>query len=172
MSVHDHLIERSRLLLDTARFVTLSTIDAAGEPWASTVNYVARPAPLRLVWYSMREARHSVNIAAHPGVAASIFRTDLGEASPLGLDGAQLTGLCRAVPADELPDVSAHWYERNFPDPAVRADWMLPLTEFMGDGPRRFYELRVTGWWLFDFDRWQTDKVDSRIAVPLADLLA
>lgn len=170
MSVHDRLIARSRLLLDTARFVTLSTVDAAGDPWASTVNYVARPGPLRLVWYSMREARHSVNIAAHPRVAASIFRTDLGEDALFGLDGVQLTGVCRAIPADELPEASAYWYEHNFPDPAVRADWMLPLTEFCADGPRRFYELRVTEWWLLDIDRWLTDRVDCRIAVPQAEL--
>lgn len=57
-------------------------------PWASTVNYVPFPVDpaspsLRRVWYTMRAARHSRDIEAHPAIAAAIFRTDLGDASPI-----------------------------------------------------------------------------------------
>lgn len=161
---------RSRGLLDRARFVTLATSGPAG-PWSSTVNYVVLYRPLRLVWYSLRDARHSVNIAGRSQVAGSIFRTGLtGADAPSGIpiDGAQFIGECHEVTADELPAYYDRYYESNFPDPAVRAEWLLPLDEFRTDGPRRFYRLDIDRWWLYDAQRWTQDKHDTRIEVPVA----
>ncbi|WP_327118593.1 pyridoxamine 5'-phosphate oxidase family protein [Nocardia sp. NBC_01730] len=161
---------RSRVLLDRARFVTLATSGPAG-PWSSTVNYVVLHQPLRLLWYSLRDARHSMNIAGSPQVAGSIFLTGLtGSDAPSGIpiDGAQFTGECREVTADELPAYYDRYYESNFPDPAVRAEWMLPLDEFHTDGPRRFYRLDIDRWWLYDAQRWTEDKHDTRIEVSVA----
>jgi uncharacterized protein YhbP (UPF0306 family) len=164
------LVHRSDLILDRARFVTLAT-SGPGGPWASTVNYVALRRPLRMMWYSLRSAQHSVNLAAHPGVSGSLFLTGLtGADAPAGIpiDGAQFTGECREVTADELPEYHRNYYQSNFPDPAVREQWMLPLDEFRGNGPRRFYRLDIDRWWLYDAQRWTVDKHDSRVEVPVA----
>ncbi|MEV5650496.1 pyridoxamine 5'-phosphate oxidase family protein [Nocardia sp. NPDC052254] len=166
------LVTRSRLLLDRARFVTLATSGPSG-PWSSTVNYVVLADPLRLLWYSLREAQHSRNITVCPQVSGSLFLSGLtGTEAPSGIpiDGAQFTGSCREVTAAELPAAHQYYYETNFPDPGVRADWMLPLAEFQGEGPRRFYRLDIDRWWLYDAQRWTEDKHDSRIEVRTADL--
>ncbi|MCI2422507.1 pyridoxamine 5'-phosphate oxidase family protein [Saccharopolyspora sp. K220] len=163
------LVKRSRHLVDNAHFLTLAT-QGSGGPWASTVNYVALPGPLRLLWYSNRHARHSVNLTEQPRVSASMFLTGLsGSHAPSGipLDGAQLTGVAREVPAGELAFFYDRYYELNFPDPEERLRWRLPQDEFRDDGPRRFYILTVDRWWLLDADRWATDKHDARIEVPV-----
>lgn len=167
------LMERAELLLRTTRFVTLATLAEDGEPWASTVNYVLRIDGVpRLIWYSMREARHSRAIDAHPLTTGSLFRTDLGPSAPLGLDGLQFTGWARAVDGGRLQAVRDHYYHLNFPDEAVRRQWMLPEQQFREDGPRRFYELAIKDWWLLDVERWLRDKVDQRIALPSPELFA
>lgn len=168
----DALLDRSRLLLHTARFMTLATLSAGGEPWASTVNYVCRAEPLKLIWYSMRDALHSRNLEAGAVVSGSISRYDLGAASPIGLDGAQFVSECRVLDSEEAHAAHRHYYERNFPDELVRRQWMLPIEEFVGTGHRRFYEATITRWWLFDIERWLRDKQDRRVEVPLSTLAA
>ncbi|MGW7519513.1 pyridoxamine 5'-phosphate oxidase family protein [Streptomyces sp. NPDC054796] len=158
------LRERSNVLIENARFMTLATQGADG-PWASTVNYVPLREPLRLLWYSLRRSRHSRNIETHPEVSGSLFMTGLD--TQLTLDGAQFTATAEAVGADRLAELSDWYYARNFPDETVRAQWRLPREEFTGDGPRRFYLLTVHEWWLLDVDQWLVDMNDQRIAVPL-----
>lgn len=162
--------QRSRTLLESARFMTLATVSPGGEPWASTVNYVCQREPLKLIWYSMRDAAHSRNIGANAAVSASIFRYDLGTASPIGLDGVQLAGECRAIPDAEVEQTHQHYYQRNFPDALIRRQWMLPVEQFRGGGARRFYELSVARWWLLDIECWLQDKRDRRIELPLSQL--
>ncbi|NUS74211.1 MAG: pyridoxamine 5'-phosphate oxidase family protein [Corynebacteriales bacterium] len=164
--------KRSRFLLENARFVTLATSGPAGI-WASTVNYVVLPNPLRLLWYSLKTARHSLNIAAQPYISGSLFLTGLtGSNAPSGIpiDGAQLTGTCHEVSGPEATEHHREYYERNFPDPAIREQWLLPLSDFRDEGPRRFYSLRVNDWWLYDADRWLVDKHDTRVEVPLSTI--
>ncbi|WP_411140439.1 pyridoxamine 5'-phosphate oxidase family protein [Streptomyces sp. x-80] len=162
----ERLAERSHHLLSTARFMTLATCDGTS-PWASTVNFVALHAPLRLLYYSLRTARHSLNIEHHPRVAGSMFLTGL---PGFGLDGAQFTGLCRPIETNTLTEHHQLYYTLNFPDENDRRQWLLPPPEFRDEGPRRFYTLEVTQWWLLDIDRWLVDKHDQRVAVPLQAL--
>ncbi|MFE6103626.1 pyridoxamine 5'-phosphate oxidase family protein [Streptomyces laurentii] len=157
------LAERSDALIENARFMTLATSGPDGA-WASTVNYVPLRDPLRLLWYSLREARHSRNIAATPRLSGSIFLTGLD--SRLTLDGAQFTAEAEEVGPDRLDALSEWYYQRNFPDEEVRSRWRLPLEEFRGAGPRRFYLLTVREWWLLDVDGWLEDMNDRRVAVP------
>lgn len=163
------LRERTSRLLDTAAFITLATCNDAGVPWASTVNYVVLRSPLRIIWYSMIRAQHSINIKRQPLLSGSIFRTDLGEASPpAGLDGLQLLGDGRALSNEEVKDIHALYYQLNFPDPEVRKSWELPLEDFLEGGMRRFYELRPHSLWLLDLDQWREDKVDQRVEVDIS----
>lgn len=165
------LSQRANRLLDTTSFITLATYNDARTPWASTVNYVVLRSPLRLVWYSMAQAQHSINIERHPLLSGSIFRTDLGDSSPpAGLDGLQLLGDGRSLPDGEARDMHSLYYRLNFPDPDARQAWELPMEEFLEGGPRRFYEIRPRSLWLLDLDQWREDKVDRRIAVDIAML--
>ncbi|AZE47014.1 hypothetical protein C4K04_1322 [Pseudomonas chlororaphis] len=172
MSELASLSQRSRTLLSTARFMTLATASTRGSPWASTINYVCLREPLKLIWYSSRDAVHSRNIADRAGISATVFRSDLGEISPIGLDGGQLVGECRAIVGAEVEEIHQHYYEQNFPDVLARQQWMLPIDQFQGEGVRRFYELSIERWWLFDIERWLQDKQDSRVEVPLSELSA
>ncbi|MEV3961427.1 hypothetical protein AB0M34_11080 [Nocardia sp. NPDC050193] len=166
--------ERSRYLLDRARFCTLATEGPDG-PWAATVNFVARHRPLQLVWYSLREAEHSMRIAARPRVSGTMFVTGLsGAEAPAGIpiDGAQFVGSCQEVGAEELPEFYEYYYVTNFPDARERAQWALPIDTFRGDGPRRFYRLEIDRWWLYDAQRWTADKHDRRFEVGLSEITA
>ncbi|TDD29610.1 hypothetical protein E1287_30720 [Actinomadura sp. KC06] len=118
--------------------MTLATSDPCGA-WAATVNYVPLREPLRLLWYSLRRVRHSRNIESGSRVSGSVF----------------LTGL----------PVAAVYYDRNFPDEGVRRQWRLPLDEFQGASPRRFYMIIIDASWLIDIDQWLIEKNDQRVAV-------
>lgn len=160
--------ERCLRLLNTTRFVTLATVSADGEAWASTVNYVYRSETQTLLWYSMSDARHSRNIEQVSVLSGSLFRTDLGaEAPPVGLDGIQFCGTARSVPDDEVQSAHESYYRINFPDERIRAQWVLPLAEFKQSEKRSFYELTIEQLWLLDLDRWSYDKNDQRIEVVL-----
>ncbi|TDD28862.1 pyridoxamine 5'-phosphate oxidase family protein [Actinomadura sp. KC06] len=155
-----------RRLLDQGRFTTLATTDGTA-PWASTVNFVPLRDPLRLVWYSMRDSQHSRNIETEPAVSGSIYLTGL---PGFGLDGLQFEGRAHAVPSNQVEDIHDRYYRLNFPDEADRRAWILPVQEFHGDGPRRFYIAEITRLWLLDIDRWLHDKHDRRLEVPLTAL--
>ncbi|MCW2254739.1 hypothetical protein M2263_000830 [Providencia alcalifaciens] len=48
--------------------------------------------------------------------------------------------------------------------------WIPPLAEFKGEGSRRFYELKVTEWWILDIDGWLETRQDRRVLVDLSAL--
>ncbi|CNH32469.1 Pyridoxamine 5'-phosphate oxidase [Yersinia kristensenii] len=164
-------VERSLYLLQSARFFTLASRSLDGRVWASTVNYVPVFTPLRVIWCSMRLSRHSENIRQYSQVSGSVFRTDLQDAPPPGLDGAQFIGISREIPTDESAEFYDYFSHYNFPDEAIRAEWMPPLSEFTGNGLRRFYELTISEWWLLDIDQWQVTREDRRIAVNIDTLI-
>lgn len=162
------LTKRGLFLLDNAQFATLAT--RGGDlPWASTVSYVHLTDPPRLLWYSAGAARHSRNLTIEPRVSASFFMTGLPGA---GLDGAQVIGTCREAPPETVDQIHRAFYELKFPDEDVRAEWILPVEQFTGDGPRRFYLLHIERFWLFDIDRWLVDKHDGRVELDLTQLHA
>ncbi|WP_230492850.1 hypothetical protein [Martelella alba] len=138
-----------------------------GLTWAATLNHVVCYNPLRLIWYSMKQAVHSEHIRRRAAVAGSIFFDNRPELSFLGLDGAQFTGEAREIPYQECQAVHHYYYEHNFTDPAIREKWLIDVDEFHNAGPRRFYELTINAWWLLDLDGWAINKEDRRIAVPL-----
>ena len=62
----------ARAIVDGNRYMTLSTADAGGMPWASPV-WFAAASYSELFWVSKPGARHSQNIAARPEVGIVIF---------------------------------------------------------------------------------------------------
>ncbi|HEX6342125.1 pyridoxamine 5'-phosphate oxidase family protein [Umezawaea sp.] len=63
--------DRVRHLLGTGRRATLATTDGT-TPWIDTVDVTVLRDPLRLLWRSPREARHSRDVATHPDVSGIV----------------------------------------------------------------------------------------------------
>ncbi|WP_020496617.1 hypothetical protein [Sciscionella marina] len=70
----------------------------------------------------------------------------------------------------ELTEHADYFYTRKFPDEQVRAPWQRPLSEYHGEGHRRFYEVTVGEWWLLGLGHWAATMNDQRIEVDLAAL--
>jgi len=66
-----------REIIDANRYMTLSTADAQGNPWASPV-WFAHIDYREFLWISDPEARHSRNLAERAEIAIVIFDSSLG----------------------------------------------------------------------------------------------
>lgn len=65
------LAAQAQRIIAANKYLTLSTADASGRPWATPVYFT--PDGERYLWLSSPEARHSRNIAERPDVAFTIF---------------------------------------------------------------------------------------------------
>ena len=68
----DELAATARRIVAANKYLTLSTADAFGRPWASPV-YFTPAGDRRYLWVSSPAARHSKNIANRADVAFTIF---------------------------------------------------------------------------------------------------
>jgi uncharacterized protein YhbP (UPF0306 family) len=68
----------ARQIIDSNRYLTLATADAAGRPWASPVWY-AHEDYTSFFWVSRPQARHSRNIVSRATVSAVIFDSTVAE---------------------------------------------------------------------------------------------
>lgn len=158
---------RTRRLLDVAEYVTLATVSATGEPWASTLHYVWAGDPLRLFFVSTRDTTHGRNIAARPRVSGSVFATGVpGELELAPVEGAQFEGVCTELSAGELASWQPYFFTVLFPDPAVREKWALPPEAFGPGRAHGFYAITVERWWLIDLRTWADDRIDRRVELP------
>ncbi|MGH4032901.1 pyridoxamine 5'-phosphate oxidase family protein [Actinomycetota bacterium Odt1-20B] len=175
MTADDDLLKRSRHLLDTARYVHLATASEQGEPWAATLEYAWFADPLRLVFGSATDSRHSHDVWARPQVSGSLFRTDGTNTTDTtvdftSIDGAQFTGRCTEIPPDRLATYYEDFYATVFPDPRRRAEWQLPSSLLQHPAPHRLYLVEIDRWWLIDTRTWAEDRIDRRIEVPVGHL--
>ncbi|MEU0084682.1 pyridoxamine 5'-phosphate oxidase family protein [Streptomyces sp. NPDC006274] len=169
----DSMVDRTRRLLDEARYLNLATVSPDGRPWVATMEYAWLGDPLRFLFGSARGSRHSRDIASSPQISGSLF---LG-AGAAGLDiaavdGAQFTGTCAEVPAGDLGRYHSAFYEAVFPDAAERARWALPPTSLRAPADHRLYLIEVERWWLIDTRTWEHDRIDRRVELPVEELLA
>ncbi|MBE8516147.1 pyridoxamine 5'-phosphate oxidase family protein [Amycolatopsis sp. H6(2020)] len=157
------LAARTTRLLDRARYLTLATVSPDGSPWAAVLQYAWLPSPLRFVFGSATESRHSRNIAANPTVSGSLFTADTADFT--AVDGAQFTGRCAEIGLDALDDYHGPFYEHVFPDTQQRTEWSLPPSSLLGAAPHRLYLIEVDRWWLVDTSTWAEDRIDRRVEV-------
>lgn len=163
----DEAAGRSRRLLDEAKFLTLATVSTNGYPWAAVLQYAWLANPLRFLFGSAIQARHSRDIATRPRVSGSLFVTG---GSLLAVDGAQFTGTCRELTTEELGRHHATFYDAVLPDARDRAEWTLPESALAEPAPHRLYVIEVDEWWLVDTRTWAQDRIDRRVRVSLACL--
>jgi pyridoxine/pyridoxamine 5'-phosphate oxidase len=85
----------ARTIIDSNRYMTLSTADASGLPWVSPV-WFATVDCRRFFWVSDPDARHSRNLASRPQLAIVIFDSTVavGDAQPVYMSSVaeELTG--------------------------------------------------------------------------------
>ena len=167
MTVVDDLAARTRRLLAEARYLSLATVSTDEHPWSAVLQYAWLPGPLRFIFGSATQSRHSRDITARPLVAGSLY-TAGGEL--MAVDGAQFTGVCRELSAEEVERYHATFYDAVLPDARDRAEWTLPVSALVAPAPHRLYLIEVEQWWLVDTRTWAEDRIDRRVEVPLSEL--
>src|ERR1700754_7813 len=141
-------VSHALTLLAENRYVVLATADADGNPWATPV-WFAHDGLDRLVWVSWPGAQHSLNIAARPDVALTVF--DSG-ATPG--DGAAFYATARAA---ECPDQQVDAALATF-DARSRAHSLdqrfgsWERARVTGEARLRLYVADVVDAWVLDQD--------------------
>ncbi|WP_232668340.1 pyridoxamine 5'-phosphate oxidase family protein [Pseudonocardia sp. TRM90224] len=139
-------------------YMVLATADEHGAPWASPVFFRSDDAH-DLLWVSSPTSRHSLNIAARPQVAATIFDSTV----PVG----QAQAVYVAGTAEQLPDSAADTVVATL-NRGLPAGKHLDADGLRGAGVIRAYRLVVAERFLLvrGSDPRTTNPVDSRITVP------
>jgi uncharacterized protein YhbP (UPF0306 family) len=163
----DGFARRSRRLLEEARYLTLATVSTDGRPWSAVLQYAWLPDPLRFLFGSAIQSRHSRDIATRPRISGSLF---VAGDSLMDVDGAQFSGTCQELSPEDVERYHATFYDALFPDAQDRAEWALPQSELLPPAEHRLYLIEVDDWWLIDTRTWAEDRIDRRVKVPLTEL--
>jgi len=163
----DNLAERTRRLLNEAKYLSLATVSTDEHPWSAVLQYAWLAAPLRFLFGSAVQSRHSTDIATRPLVSGSLY---VAGNELLSVDGAQFSGVCRELTTAEVELYHATFYDAVLPDAQDRAEWTLPVSALVAPAPHRLYLIEVEQWWLVDTRTWAEDRIDRRVKMPLSDL--
>ena len=91
----EDLGDRARSVIDANRYMALGTVDKAGQPWVSPV-WFATEDYRNFHWVSSPDAKHSLNLAAHPEVAIAIYDSSVpvggAQAAYMKGEAGELTG--------------------------------------------------------------------------------
>ncbi|MEV4663163.1 pyridoxamine 5'-phosphate oxidase family protein [Micromonospora echinofusca] len=158
------LADRLHRVLADAKYLSLSTMSADRRPWTSVLQYAWLPNPLRFLFGSATQSRHSRHVAARPRVSGALFVTG---GALTEVDGAQFTGTCRELTPDEVRTHHATFYDALLPDEASRAEYTLPVSALLPPAEHRIYQVTVDRVWLVDTSTWIEDRIDRRIEVDL-----
>jgi uncharacterized protein YhbP (UPF0306 family) len=163
----DSPADRTRRLLDEAKYLSLATVSTDELPWSAVLQYAWLPRPLRFLFGSAIHSRHSTDIATRPLVSGSLF---VAGGELMAVDGAQFTGTCRELSTAEVELHHATFYDAVLPDAKDRAEWTLPVEALVEPATHRLYLVEVEQWWLVDTRTWAEDRIDRRAEVPLSAL--
>ncbi len=140
-------VETAREIIRANRYMSLATGDGKSV-WISPVAYVV-DANYNFYWYSAKDAHHSENIHSNSNSAAAIFNST--EPSDR-VNGVQMPGNAFVVAEFNLLQVMDLYWKQSFPDESVRARWIRPASDFMGDAILRFYQFSPTQVFILDPD--------------------
>lgn len=123
----------ARRVIDANRYLTLGTTGPDGRPRLSPV-YFTHVAHRDFYWLSSPDARHSRNIAAHPGVALVVYDSTaaVGQGRAVYIDAHAFV-----VPDDELPSRCAEAFAHA--GQGVRTARAFEPHELAGDADLRLY---------------------------------
>ncbi len=164
-------VQSSLDLLSHIRFFSLSTLNPdANSVWSSTLFYIPKYNPLTLIWYSKLDTRHSKALCINPCVSGTIYSSQSMPDSSLDLVGSQFIGQARQIPDDQIKATYDYFFLKTYPDPVIRKQKARPISDYEGHAIRRFYELKIEAWWVYDSDAWRQHQDDQRMQVPLSEL--
>jgi nitroimidazol reductase NimA-like FMN-containing flavoprotein (pyridoxamine 5'-phosphate oxidase superfamily) len=133
------LAAHAHALLDTNRYLTLATADAAGRPWSTPVYFAPAPG-WRFYWMSETDARHSRNLVAQPHVGLVVFDSTVtphhGRA------------VYAAGPARELADDEVDEALKAYPGPSRRGVPPMTRDDVTGSSPYRLYQATADELWV------------------------
>lgn len=158
------LADRTKRVLEEAKYLSLSTVSGDGRPWSAVLQYAWLADPLRFLFGSATQSRHSHHVATNPTVSGSLFVT--GDGTLTAVDGAQFTGTCRELTADEVHTHHTTFYDALLPDEKSRAEYTLPVELLLPPADHRIYQITVDRLWLIDTSTWVEDRIDRRVEVP------
>jgi uncharacterized protein YhbP (UPF0306 family) len=160
-----NLADRTKRILEEAKYLSLSTVSPDGTPWAAVLQYAWLAQPLRFLFGSATQSSHSGHVAANPTVSGSLFVT--GDGALTAVDGAQFTGTCRELTEDEVRQHHATFYDALLPDEESRNEYTLPVELLVAPAEHRIYQITVRQLWLIDTSTWIEDRIDRRVEVEL-----
>ena len=131
------LEQMARDVLDTIRYVVLSTVDADGLPRTSPVYFTPHRYE-RLYWVSDPHSHHSANLLRDPRVSGVVFDSTR---PPSRTEAVYVTGAAREIAEAEL--------ELHLPvafDPERRGGRRFEPEEVVGSADLRLWVLEVAQW--------------------------
>ncbi len=156
---HSAFVAEASGIIAATRYLTLSTVDAAGRPWASPV-YFSPDGEGRFLWVSSPSAQHSINIAARSDVAVVIFDSTVPFGGARALYASARAGL---VPEAEIGASAAVFNARLVELGGTGVDDLGP------SDPLRLYEAVVSARWVLlrGGDPRNAGGIDTRVEIPL-----
>lgn len=122
-------------IIDSSTFLSLATTDGK-KPWVNAV-FFATDRDYNFYFVSYNNSIHVQNILKNPNVAVTIFDSHI---TPSGgrAQGLQISGTCKKLTKEELPQAIEIVYSKRFPDPKERASRDLSVERFSkGDNQGR-----------------------------------
>ena len=167
MSLSDEdLCDIAADVLRSVRYLTLGTASRDGASWMTPLAH-AWDDEDAFYWMSAPDSVHSRNIEENPAV--SVLVHDLGA---VGADQALFgSGTARVIDdEDETARACATYYERRYPDPAVRTRRSRPPGDFLGASPNRLYRADIGAYSLLHPDGHPVHRglVSHRVPVPFS----
>lgn len=126
-------------ILGSNRYLTVSTVDSSGKPWAAPLWYI-RDDEGSLFWWSPVASQHSQNIASNPDVYITIFNSQLPEGDGIGL---YIQATAAELPEDELDKVIELYN-------STTEQFKMSRENCSGEAPTRLYKAIPSKVWYND----------------------
>jgi nitroimidazol reductase NimA-like FMN-containing flavoprotein (pyridoxamine 5'-phosphate oxidase superfamily) len=152
---------RAKELIQKIEYLNIATTSKAGSPWNTPV-YAVADSELNFYWSSWKEAQHSLNINENPKVFCTLYdsarkRGDNnrrclyfdGQANEI-LDKEEVTKAIGLIYPTELDQHKAE--------------------DYLGEGLRRFYKVKLMHAWLNDISERQVTKETIKMRVNVNEL--
>jgi nitroimidazol reductase NimA-like FMN-containing flavoprotein (pyridoxamine 5'-phosphate oxidase superfamily) len=136
----EDLFAHARGIVDSIRYLTLATVDAAGTPWSTPVYFAADDALECFFWMSAETSQHSRNIAAHPAVSLAVFDSTV---PPYQGRCVYASGTAEIVTGDELRSAL-----EIYPGPEERGGSAITEDDVTGASAWRLYRVRASALWV------------------------
>ena len=134
------LADLARAVIDANRYMVLATADETGHPWVTPV-WFATEDYRSFHWVSSPEAKHSLNLAAQPRVAITVFDSSV----PVGgAQAAYMKGVAGELTGDELEAGLGVFDRVSRTD--IGREWSLD--DVQGSSLFRLYRATVSEHWV------------------------